>query len=171
MIVQCGRKISTEEIEQIQEVVSTFCRLSRTELAKTVCEHLNWHTVSGTNKVDACVKLLELLEDRGVIKLPEKRKISAQRYKDPVISNRTAPQRKIVGKLSDMGTVKLTVVKNTKDSALFNEYIHRYHYLGYKKPFGYHLRYFVQSSCGTLGCLLFSGAAKAMNELRSKRIG
>ncbi len=38
----------------------------------------------------------------------------------------------------------------------------RYHYIGYKKPFGYRIRYFIRSGDTLLGCLLFSGAAKAI---------
>jgi len=35
--------------------------------------------------------------------------------------------------------------------------------LGYKKPFGYWGRYFIDSGPHPLGCVLFSGAAKALN--------
>jgi hypothetical protein len=73
VIVQCGRQIKKEEIAQIRETVETFCNLSRSELAHTVCEHLGWHTASGGNKVEACMKLFKILEDRGIIQLPAKR--------------------------------------------------------------------------------------------------
>ena len=45
-----------------------------------------------------------------------------------------------------------------------------YHYLGYHQPFGYTLRYFIESKQGRLGCALFSGAAKAMTA-RDRWIG
>jgi hypothetical protein len=61
VIVQCGREINAGEIKQIQETVKTFWRLSQKELAQPVCEHLGWHTASGRNKVDACLKLLKRL--------------------------------------------------------------------------------------------------------------
>jgi len=59
---QCGREVNRDDIVQIQETVATFGGLSRWELAQTVCEHLEWRTASGSNKVDACLKLLEKLE-------------------------------------------------------------------------------------------------------------
>jgi hypothetical protein len=34
--------------------------------------------------------------------------------------------------------------------------------IGYKKPFGYFLRYFVVSERGFLGCIMFAGPAKAL---------
>ena len=45
---------------------------------------------------------------------------------------------------------------------MWQEYVSRYHYLGYKKPFGYYLHYFIGSDRGLLGCMLFSGAAKSI---------
>ena len=53
-IFQCGREITSEEIDEIQETVRLFQALSRTELAATICEHLGWFTASGGYKTDAC---------------------------------------------------------------------------------------------------------------------
>ncbi len=76
----------------------------------------------------------------------------------------------MAGKLSDIGPVNLRVVNDVHETSLFNEYIRRYHYLNYKQPFGCHLRYFVESAGGLLGCMLFSGAAKALKS-RDRWIG
>ncbi len=46
----------------------------------------------------------------------------------------------------------------------------RYHPLGCKRPFGYRMRYFVESAAGRLGCLLIDGAAKALGA-RDRWIG
>jgi hypothetical protein len=64
--------------------------------------------------------------------------------------------------LKEVGNVRLEVVRGREKTELWNEYVHRYHYLGYKKPFGCFARYFIESDQGKLGCLLFSGAAKAL---------
>ena len=45
-IIQCGRKISDQEIEQIKETVDLCWRLSRYELAQTIAENLGWYTAS-----------------------------------------------------------------------------------------------------------------------------
>ena len=58
-ITQCGREITVQEIEKIKETVSMFWRLSRKELAQTIAENLQWYRASGTNKVDAALKLLD----------------------------------------------------------------------------------------------------------------
>ena len=172
MIVQCGRQIKTEELVQIRETVETFSCLSQTELAHTVCEHLQWHTASGSNKVDACLKLLKTLEARGLIQLPAKADVKSRRYKQPVeSSSRLAiAQEPVEGKLADIGPINLRVVIDKEETVIFNEYLHRYHYLGYKRPFGFFLRYFVEAPGSKLGCILFSGAAKALTS-RDQWIG
>lgn len=162
MIVQCGREIHTEELKQIRETVEIFCCLSRRELAQTVCEHLGWYTASGSNKVDACLKLLIRLEAQGLIRLPDKRGNLRKSCKQPVATDATRFRKPIVGKLEDIAPVSVRVITEKEETSLFNEYLSRYHYLGYKRPFGYHLRYFVESRETILGCMLFSGASKAM---------
>jgi len=162
VIVQCGREINAEELKQVRETVETFRRLSRHELVETVCEHLGWHTVSGSNKVDACLKLLIRLDTQGLIQLPDKHGNLHRSGKQPVATGATRVREPIMGKLSDIGPVRLRVITEKDEATLFNEYLSRYHYLGYKQPFGYHLRYFVESSVSILGCMLFSGAAKAI---------
>lgn len=166
MIVQCGRQISREELAQICETVKTFSQLSRKELVHTVCEHLNWYTASGRNKFEACQKLLQRLEVEGHIQLPDTIKVKGKRgsttREQPVSTGRTHPQEKVSGKLSDIEPVSLKIAKTKEEASLVNEYLHRYHYLGYKKPFGCHLRYFIKAQGSILGCMLFSGAAKAL---------
>ncbi|MCP3868343.1 MAG: hypothetical protein GY703_09665 [Gammaproteobacteria bacterium] len=65
--VQCGRAFNEQEINQIRETVAFLPGLSRRELAATVCEHLEWHTASGTPKRHACENLLEKLEAAGLM--------------------------------------------------------------------------------------------------------
>jgi hypothetical protein len=55
--------------------------------------------------------------------------------------------------------------------SLWNQYVERYHILGYRQPFGAHQRYFILSSDERyLGCILFSAAAWAL-EARDQWIG
>ena len=65
--VECGRAFSAEEIREIGETVAWLPRLARSELAATVCEHLDWRTASGTPKRQACQRLLERLEAAGPV--------------------------------------------------------------------------------------------------------
>jgi hypothetical protein len=171
-VFQCGREITAKDLKEIQETVGLFPKLSRTELALTVCENLGWMTASGSYKREACVKLLEKLESEGVFQLPERREIRVvrQRQKPICLTNRTKPQSDIICKLKELDSVRLEVVKDKGSTGLWNEYVSRYHYLGYKNPFGTFLRYFIFCDRGILGCILFAGAAKALG-VRDRWIG
>ncbi len=171
-IFQCGREITSQEFDEIRETVQLFPSLSRSELAATICEHLEWLSASGRYKMDACMKLLEKLEAEGFVRLPEKRKeYQGKRSRKPIsLTHRTEPQSDIICKLKELGSVSVEVVNDKKRSGLWNEYVLRYHYLGYKRPFGYFLRYFVVSDRGLLGCLMFAGASKAL-KVRDEWIG
>jgi len=169
-ITQSGRKISQAEIEQIKETVDLCWRLSRYELAQTIAENLGWYTASGSLKVDGCVKLLERLESEGILQLPKKRGVSKPKIRSIPITARSAPVADIDCKLRQLDFVKLQAVSAPRDMELWQEFVSRYHYLGYKKPFGYYLHYFIGSDRGILGCALFSGAAKNIG-VRDQWIG
>ena len=168
--VCCGRPITHQEINEIQETVSLFSNLSRKELTQTICEHLNWHTAAGANKIDACMKMLEKLEDIKALQLPVKRAMKKPKRTKVSITSRTDPQPAIVGDLRDINNVNLEIITAEERIKLWNEYVLRYHYLGYKKSFGYTIRYFIKSDQDILGCILFSGASKSIG-VRDKWIG
>lgn len=170
-VVHCGREITGQQLAEIRETTELFHRLSRWELAQSICEHLGWMTATGTCKVHACLKLLDKLETEGFIRLPAKRKWRRRKITEPLPqTERTNPANEISGKLTDIGPVHLEVVLDKEQSALWNEYVHRYHYLGYSKPFGCVLRYFIVSAQGYLGCVLLAGAAKSVGA-RDRWIG
>jgi hypothetical protein len=162
-MIQGGRQITADEVEQIRATVELFSGLARKELAHTVCEHLGWRAATGQNKVTACLSLLERLEGRGLITLPPKCPArGGVRLGRPALTERTASAAEVVGDLAEVGRVWLGIAGPGEEEGLWNEYVDRYHYLGYRKPFGCPLRYFVESDRGVLGCVLLAGAAKAI---------
>jgi hypothetical protein len=167
---QSDREITREELDEIQETVRFFPALSRSELAQTICEHLGWFTATGGYKTDACLKLLSRLEGKGRLRLPPKRAISPQRHAPIALTPRTGPRTEIGGSIAEVGPVSVAAVNGREQAALWNEYVSRYHCLGYRKPFGCFLSYFIESPHGILGCLLFQGAAKAL-KARDEWIG
>jgi hypothetical protein len=154
-----GREITPRELSEIQQIVALFPNLSRSELAQTICENLSWYAPTGGNKFSACLRVLEKLERLGLVRLPEKRRSSSKR-RSVTLGPRTEEQPILVCKLTDIGPVSLEPVIGKEAAGLWNEYIERYHCLGYKQPFGVRRRYFITSKVGPLGCILISGAAK-----------
>jgi hypothetical protein len=164
-LMQAGRVFGPGEIEHIRETVELFPKLSRSELAETICDHFQWYAPSGTRKRQACEKLLERLEAQGVVKLPAKRTRRALANRlpgEPGWSPRTDPGGELCAPLAAVQPVWLEQAATAESVALWNEYVGRHHYLGYTPPFGCHLRYFVRSGRGDLGCVLLAGAAKAI---------
>ena len=159
-----GKRFTRKQIASIQHTIDTFCALSRRELAHTICEHLRWHTPKGENRIQACLSVLDDLEELGIVSLPEKQ-----------ASQKRGPQRKITwtsltdeqaavdDDLDQLVPISLQVVTHKEAIERWNEYVDRYHYLGYKRPIGPHLRYFIVDKQGTeLGCLMFSYATKSL---------
>jgi hypothetical protein len=160
--VQCGREITAQDVEYLKEVVSLFSGLSRGELAYTICEHWGWVTASGGHKVQACLKLLAKLEKQEELQLPAKRPGGTQKHRRPGWTKRTEPRSAISGPLAEVKPVTLEIVTERKAKGLWNEYVDRYHYLGYQRPFGCRVRYSVFCDRGPLGCVLMAGASKSL---------
>jgi hypothetical protein len=169
--VQGGREFSREELALVREVVELFPGLSRKELARTLCDHLGWYAATGAPKVDACGKFLEKLEAQGLLVLPLKRRVPERA---PVGARGRGEQTRagpeVTGTLAEVGPVRLEVVRDRRGTEVWNDYVGRYHYLGYQRPFGCYVRYFVASQRGVLGCWLGAGAAKAIGA-RERWIG
>ena len=65
-----GRGFEASEIELIENVVESYPKLSRQELANTVCELLEWRRPGGGLKTWEAKDLLISLEEAGRFRLP-----------------------------------------------------------------------------------------------------
>jgi len=166
----CGREFSAREIRDIQETVKLFPKLSRYELAQTICEHLCWVTPTGRYKRHSCAQALEKLEAMGHFELPAKQGVRRGR-EEIRLGAGTDPAPPLVGSVRDFAPIGLQAVQGRQPIRLWNEYVERYHPLGYKRPFGAHQRYFIVDGTGRrLGGLLFAASAWALVE-RDRWIG
>ena len=160
----CGREVKPEELDLIRQITRDFSTLSLTELASTVCELLEWRRPNGGLKSRECFLFLQALHGRGWLpwlKLQPK-KLRPRSAVCDQISDERPP---LTGPIGDYLPVQLQLLDSVDDRRLFRQYIQRYHYLGYKVPYGAQLRYFVRSlrpPCPLLACLLFTSAAWKM---------
>ena len=171
----CGRLLGPEEIRHAQELVGMCSGLSKNELALTLCEHWGWVGATGKLQRRSCEKLLERLEKQGLLELPAKRgrgRGSTEQSGAPeaAIKEATSPGSLMESDLAAMRPVKLERVEGREETALWNAFVERYHFFGFKRPFGCSLRYFITSSRGRLGCLLVASGARALRE-RDEWIG
>ena len=170
----CGQVVSKDQLIEIVEIIDTFSKLSRGELANTICELFSWKRPTGKLKTIECRQFLERLDAKGIIRLPLRRKHHRKPTKAAVLRTSQADaQAPISVKLSELSPISLSRVKTKEQRQLWYEYIDRYHYLGYQLPFGAQLRYLIKSGVSQaliLGCLQFSSPAWKM-ALRDRWIG
>ncbi len=169
----CGQTISQDQFEEIASIIAMFPKLSRAELANTICELFSWKRPTGKLKSIECRQFLERLDAKGLIQLPANRSTHKPRTKNAIDrTSKTKSQPVISMKVKELRPLKLHKVEAHDERQLWYEYVDRYHYLGYKIPFGAQLRYFIQSESNhtRLGCLQFSSPAWQMSP-RDRWIG
>lgn len=159
----CGKQVSIADLALVREVVES-CGFPRTELANTVCELLGWARANRKLKGQECVYWLEELERLNLIKLPVAKQPGSHVSRSRVqLTPQSCEQEKISGSVKDVSPVHLRRVTEKKDLDYWRELVARYHYLGYRVPFGANLRYFIEISApqgpAVAGCLQFSSPA------------
>lgn len=169
-----GRTVSSSELQEIQEVTASCSGLSRTELAKTVCELLGWTRSSGGLKSRECHEFLGQLAEDGLIHLPPARRTrplgSTTRIRAGHPEEDTVP---LQGSIEEVGPVLLVAPKDRQERDLWRGLVERHHYLGWKVPYGASLNYFIKVSRPEpriVGCMQFSSPAWRM-AVRDQWIG
>ncbi len=162
----CGQQLSDKELDLIQQLTADFSDLTLHELASTVCELLEWRRPNGNLKTRECFAFLQHLSQQGWVRsVPTLQQTAPRRSRSVLIDSGSDPQPALSGGLRDHVPIELRLIDNKADRLLFQQYIHRYHYLAYRTPYGAQLRYFVYSSAPLrprLACLLFVSAAWKM---------
>src|SRR5215217_3989105 len=102
----CGRRLSAAEIELIREVVSDFRALSLTEIARTICELLEWKRPNGRLKNHECRLLLEKLSVAGLVNLPPLR-ASGPRGRRVVTFTENGEAQELLNKQKDVSRMLL----------------------------------------------------------------
>ena len=153
-----GRLFSRQEIEQIRELIQASPQANRQQLSYRVCELFDWRKPNGSLKDMSCRVALLRMHREGLIELPAPRhKVNPCRS----FTRRTQqakPEPLLEAMVHELTGLRLEVV-DRKASALWNEYIDRYHYLGYKPLPGAQLRYFAYAGERLVGLLGFGAAA------------
>jgi hypothetical protein len=160
----CGRPLGPPEIELIRQVTRDFPQLALTELAHTICELLEWKRPNGGLKSRECYLFLQSWHQRGWLPWLPPPRPHARRPHQTRLASESGPQTPCEGALEQWLPVELELIDQAAPRKLFQQYIQRYHYLGYRVPYGAQLRYFVRSQQASpaLACLLFTSAAWKM---------
>jgi len=158
----CGRTFHRDELELMRQTSRDFPALGVTEIARTVCELLEWTRPNGGLKNHECRQLLERLQAEGLLQLPEVRNLGGSGPRRMDISGACSEPAPVACVASQCEPLELVVVEGPAESRRWREQVERYHYLGCRVPFGAHLRYWVRHREGELACLLWTSPAWKM---------
>jgi hypothetical protein len=158
----CGRTFATGELELMRQIAAEFSALGVTEIARTVCELLEWKRPGGGLKNHECRLLLERLEAEGLLTLPDLRKLGGRGPRRADTSRPRSEPAPVECAARQCEPLELILVEGKAESRLWREQMERHHYLGCRVPFGAHLRYWVRNRDQELACLLWTSPAWKM---------
>lgn len=153
-----GRVFDIEQLQIIRQVIDASPESCRAEIAREVCNVLDWRDMQGQLKAMSCRVALLRLHKEGLIKLPKPRNGNGNKQKLIHSIELPAPVP-VTCKVNELDGLRLQRVESKADSALWNALIDQYHYLGYRALPGAQLRYLIQWNGGLLGAIGWAAAA------------
>ncbi|MBC8282362.1 MAG: DUF4338 domain-containing protein [Nitrospinae bacterium] len=166
-----GKDFSDDDITKIRELINANLGISRFKLSKLVCETFEWRSPNGKLKDMGCRVAMLQMERDHLLTLPPLQ-IRPNQFKTEVRRNCIPPKPSsiLTEKTHPLDSLKIEIVTGQPSSAIWNEYIDRYHYLGFKPLAGAQIRYFVKSQDEILALLGFDAASWKVSD-RDKLIG
>jgi hypothetical protein len=167
----CGRPFTSSELLDIRQLIADHPAATRARLSRLVCEQLRWRCDNGRLKDMNCRVAMLRMQDDGLLLLPPPR--NGNNNGKPYLrrTRQAEPEPPLLAASPrELGDLRLQLVTSRQDSHLHNEYIDRYHYLGYQPLPGAQLRYFIRAG-GRLLALLAFGAAAWKTQPRDLFIG
>jgi hypothetical protein len=157
-----GRTITRADLDLIRRLIQDNPSASRRALSAKLCEAWNWVQSNGAPRDMVARGLLLHLHREGHITLP------AQKFRPP---NNVARHSKppcvpllqwdpIPGPLSVIRPLEIRQVRRTGEESLFDSFIETYHYLGYTRPVGEHLKYLIFARGVPAACMGWSSAPR-----------
>lgn len=157
MTKYCGRIFNATEMTQIRQLIIDHPEYHRLALSQHVCRMLQWYKPDGGLKEMSCRVVMLRMHADGLIVLPSPLR-SPRPSRGTKLTEATDPCGSITGQVRNLGSLVLQKVE-PHQSKLWNEYVERYHYLGYTPLPGAQLRYFAMLGKKIVALLGFGAAA------------
>jgi hypothetical protein len=161
-----GRWLGVEDFDALQRLIAEHPHWSRRRLSIALCEALNWRTASGQLKDMSARLLLNKLAERGLIKLPARRRGGGRQIlralSEPELFSLSAGAGDLIeGPLRALQPLEVIRVEpRTLQANAFVWHLAQHHYLGFEGAAGQNLRYLLRDCYGRdLACVLFAAAA------------
>jgi hypothetical protein len=157
--IYCGREFSAQEIQAIRHLIEQQPGLRRAALSRKLCELFGWVQPNGQLKDMTCRVALLRMQADGLITLPASRMSRPRSRAHFPPTPATDAQTALVQPVHELAELTLRRPADTTASRLWNEYIARYHYLGYTPLSGSQLRYNVFAGDRLVALLSFGASA------------
>jgi transposase len=156
-----GRTFNESEMETIRAIIGEDTTGTRTAIARRACEQLGWYRADGEPKSASMLQALNAMEGGGLIELPVRRTGARTIRAKPIEHTaRTDPGEPITAPAGELAPeLRIEIAETDEKKSLWNEYIDRYHYLGYTPLAGARLKYLVYSGDRLLALLGFAASA------------
>jgi len=155
----CGREFTESEVACIRSIIDEDTSRNRSAIARIACEQLKWYRPDGRAKTASMRQVLVKMEAAGLISLPPLLRTHSTQMKPIEHTVRTAMGEEILLPAGKLPEVHVEIAKTTDEKRLWNEYIDRYHYLGYTPLPGAQMKYCVYSGDDLLALLGFGACA------------
>ena len=159
MSVYCGREFSSADIQTIRDLMHQHPTLKRSPLSRKLCELWNWTKPNGELKDMTCRVALSRLQAVGLITLAPSQIPNARRRPHFAATAATDAQSPIKQPVHELANLTLRLVSGAAQSHRWNEYVARYHYLGYTPMSGSQLRYNVFAGEQLVALISFGASA------------
>lgn len=157
MTLYCGREFSVEDIQAIRQLIDSG--LQRAPLSRKLCQLFDWTKPNGQLKDMTCRVALLRMQADGLITLPPSRMRRGRSRPHFPPTAATEPQAALQRPVHELPPLTLRSLTYIAASRLWNEYMQRYHYLGYTPMSGSQLRYNVFAGDHLVALLSFGASA------------
>jgi hypothetical protein len=159
-----GRDLTDADLDTIRAICADPAFPTRAAIAREVCRALGWVGVDGKVKDMSAKVGLARMDADGLIALPAptRHPVRPHRHLEPTIE--TGPP--LTCRLSELDNIAITIcAQKSTTSAVWNEMIGRFHYLGYTPASGAQLRYLVTASPNRpIAAISFAASAWALQD-------
>jgi hypothetical protein len=156
----CGREFSSADLQAIVGTIRDNPQVKRTPLSRLVCDQLNWRRPDGRLSEMSCRVAMLRMQADGLIVLPASQIPEPRRRAQFIATPATDAQPLLVAAVHELPALSMHVVDGRgADSRLWNEYVARYHYLGYTPMSGSQIRYSVHAGDRLVALLSFGASA------------
>jgi len=167
----CGREFSPDDLQMIVRAIEDNPQVKRTPLSRLVCEQLNWRRPDGQLREMSCRVAMLRMQADGLITLPASQISKPRRRAEFAATPATDAQASVVAAVHELPALSMQIVQGRgAASRLWNEYVARYHYLGYTPMSGSQIRYSVHAGDRLVALLSFGASAWALAD-RERFIG